>query len=485
MHNQGQYQSQKQGQKILPQQIQMLNLLQLSTLEMAQRIISELEENPALENDDLSENPDNTEGGNEEELSSSEADYDDPIDYYNFEEENPNDYAATHSKSEDTYELTAVQVSSFQENLKQQLSLRDLDPRQLALGEYLIDAIDDDGYLRRSLEDIADDLSFNLNVFIAEKELEEVLMIIHALDPIGIGSRDLTEFLMLQLREMARRGADIAVACAIVDGYVNEVAQKQYDKVKNALQVSDGEFRLAVQLISQLNPKPVSGLSRPEDITRHIAPDFIVLPKEGGNGFEITIMGIGASDLRINHKYNDLLFALETAPTPTREQKSNAQYLRSKVNAAQWFIDALKQREDSLTRTIHTIVALQQPFFTTGDVKQLRPMILKDVADRVDLDISTISRVTSTRYVQTDFGIIPLKELFTEGVLTEDGQWVSNRAIQETVKEIIEKEDKFTPLTDQEIADQLAQFSYKIARRTVAKYREGMNIPNAQLRKEA
>lgn len=482
MNRHSQIQTQKQTQKILPQQIQMLNLLQLPIMELEQRILTELEENPALENNDLNENFDNTEGEAENEYNDNTSD-EDPIDYYNFEEENPSDYNQGGSKKEDTYELTAVNVTSFQENLKQQLSLRDLPVRQRSLCEYLIDTIEDDGYLRRPLEDVADDLSFNLNFFIEETELEEALSIIQSLEPIGIGSRDLTEFIMIQLREVARNGEDVAAACAIADGYLNDIAQKNFEKIKQALSLSDEELRHAVHLLSNLNPKPVSGMARPEEITRHITPDFTVATKDDGN-FEITVANIGTTDLRVSGHYNEMLTALEKTPAPTKEQKANAQYLRSKVNAAQWFIDAMKQREDSLTRTIHTIVTLQQEFFRTGDFKKLRPMILKDVADRVELDISTISRVTSSRYVQTDFGIIPLKELFTEGVLTDDGQLVSNREIQETLQEIIAEEDKKHPFTDQELADRLAALNYNIARRTVAKYRESLNIPNAQVRRE-
>ncbi len=490
MHRNNQIQTQKQTQKILPQQIQLLNLLQLSVVELEQRILNEVEENPALENNDLA---DNTEGGDTESTSNDlEGDGDegngdnseDTIDYYNFDEDYGTESNFNNSKDTEQFEPIAVNIPSFQENLKQQLVLRPLDKRQAALCEYLIDTIDDDGYLRRTLEDIADDLSFTKNTFIDENELLEALKIVQMLEPVGIGSRDLTEFLMLQLREAARHGEDVSVACAIADGYIEDLALKNFEKIKQNIQISDEELRAAIQLLSSLNPKPVSGLARPEDVTRRITPDFIVTPKDDAT-FDIQVTsGLSPSDLRLNHRYIEMLEALDKTPQPTREQRSNAQYLRSKVSSAQWFIDALKQREDSLGRTIKTIVFLQQEFFRTGDFKSLRPMILKDIAERVELDISTISRVTSSRYVQTDFGIISLKELFTEGVLTDDGHLVSNREIQETVIEIIAQEDKKQPMTDQQIADRLAELNYNIARRTVAKYRENLNIPSAQMRRQ-
>lgn len=481
MNKHSQVQTQRQTQKILPQQIHLLNLLQLTSLELEQRILLELEENPALETEDIS--ADTEGGGTVEELYQEDLEMDSSMKSYDFDDDILTDYSH-YSKQEQQRELRITHHDSFQETLKQQLALKQLDPHQRMLCDYLIDAIDDDGYLRRSLEDIADDSSFNFNTLIEEEDLEAALEIVQSLDPIGIGSRDLSEYVMFQLREMARSSQmDTSIACAIADGYLNDIAQKNFDRVKVFLSISDEELKQALYILSLLNPKPVSGLARPEDITQHIIPDFTVVAKES-KGFDITVAQIGSKELRVNQHYNSMLLALEKSPLLTKHQKANAQYLKGKISAAQWFVEAIKQREDSLTRTIHTIVTLQDSFFKTGDFKKLRPMILKDVAERTGLDISTISRVTSSRYVQTDFGIIPLKELFTEGVLTEDGQWVSNRQIQETLLDIISEENKQQPFTDQELTHQLMLFNYNIARRTVAKYRESLNIPNAQARRE-
>ena len=301
------------------------------------------------------------------------------------------------------------------------------------------------------------------------------------MEPIGIGSRDLQEYIMLQLREKARTRADVSVACAVVDDFMADLANHNYEKIQSALNIDSDTLKSALHIISSLNPKPVNGIASTMDTNPIILPDFIVTNNEGT--LEITVLGINTYKVRLNGRMLETLDALEKSPEKNTAKRDATQYLKSKIGSAQWLISALEQREYSLTRTIETIVALQETFFLTGDFKKLRPMILKDIAERIGLDISTISRVTSTRYVQTDFGILPLKELFTEGVITEDGKIVSNRAIQETLVEIIESEDKTDPLNDQQITDILAQKGYLIARRTAAKYRENLNIPTAQLRR--
>ena len=478
-----QQQSLRQTMKLSPQQIQMLNMLHLPLLELEQKIKDEIEDNPALE---YAENSDSE--TDEVKLNEDSA-FDDDAHKDSAEEDTPQydtyddtPYDGFSNTQEVKYEKPAIQTATFRENLKEQLHLRRIDPQLQSYAVYLIDAIDDDGYLHRSLEYIIDDLAFSVGIYIEEDVLEKALLIVQQLEPIGIGSRNVQEYLMLQLREKARSGADVSVACAIVDDFMTDLGNHQYGKIQTALEIDSEELKTALHIISSLNPKPVSGISLENDRTPIISPDFIVTSTEGQ--LDIRVLGIHSHKIKLNSSMLETLDALEKSPKKNTENRNAAQYLKSKIGSAQWLITALEQRAYSLTSSIETIVSLQKTFFLTGDFKKLRPMILKDIADRVGLDISTISRVTSTRYVQTDFGIFPLKELFTEGVLTDDGSIVSNRAVQETIVEIIENEDKTDPLNDQQITDLLTEKGYTVARRTVAKYRENLNIPIAQMRKE-
>ena len=478
-----QQQSQQQTLRLSPQQIQYLNLLQLNALELEQRIQTEIQENPTLE---TTETTADTEGSPDEAdaaANDDEMSYDELADYYNLTDDQFDDYK-TDPRQRDATEQNApiaVEMPSFRDNLKQQLALRPMTDRLRALAEYLIDMVDDDGYLRRTIDDIVDDLAFSHNIFVEQTDVQAALDIVQQLEPVGIGARDLSEYLMLQLREVARDGTDVAAACAIVDGYLEDLGHRHFDKIRRALNLSEAEIEHATQILSHLNPKPVVGLARADEANRRILPDFAISTNENGE-LEAHVLGGGFSDVRLNRKLVETLEALEKTPKPNREQKNTAQYLRSKIGAASWLIDALRQRQHSLTATIKTIVELQTAYFKTGDLQKLRPMILKDIAERVQLDVSTISRITSSRYVQTDFGVLPLKSLFTEGLLTDDGRIISNRAVQETVAQLIADEDKTVPLTDQQITDLLSERGFSIARRTVAKYRDTLNIPTAALR---
>ena len=418
-----QQQSIRQTMKLSPQQIQMLNMLHLPLLELEQKIKDEIEDNPALE---YAENSDSE--TDEVKLNEDSA-FDDDAHKDSAEEDTPQydtyddtPYDGFSNTQEVKYEKPAIQTATFRENLKEQLHLRRIDPQLQSYAVYLIDAIDDDGYLHRSLEYIIDDLAFSVGIYIEEDVLEKALLIVQQLEPIGIGSRNVQEYLMLQLREKARSGADVSVACAIVDDFMTDLGNHQYGKIQTALEIDSEELKTALHIISSLNPKPVSGISLENDRTPIISPDFIVTSTEGQ--LDIRVLGIHSHKIKLNSSMLETLDALEKSPKKNTENRNAAQYLKSKIGSAQWLITALEQRAYSLTSSIETIVSLQKTFFLTGDFKKLRPMILKDIADRVGLDISTISRVTSTRYVQTDFGIFPLKELFTEGVLTDDGSIV-------------------------------------------------------------
>ena len=490
MFKNSQQQHQQQTLRLSPQQIQYLNLLQLSVGELEQRIEREIEDNPTIENGEIADNNAENTPDTEGSLETADADnadnqmsFDELADYYNITDDQFDDYK-TDTPKQDTSEQNTVivpEILSFRDNLRQQLALRPLTELTRALADYLIDTVDDDGYLRRELEDIADDLAFSLNIYIEESDIQTALQVVQQLEPVGIGSRNLSEYLMLQLREVARNGTDVAAACAIVDGFLDDLGNRQFDKIRRALNLSEADIEHATQLLSSLNPKPVSGLARPDEANQRIMPDFIISTNENG-ALEATVLGNGFSEVRLNRRLVETLEALEKTPKPSAEQKSTAQYLRSKIGASSWLIDALRQRQHSLTATIQTILSLQTAYFKTGSVQQLRPMILKDIAERVDLDVSTISRITSSRYVQTDFGILPLKSLFTEGVITEDGRIVSNRAVREIVAQLVADEDKTAPLTDQQITNALSKQGFSMARRTVAKYRETLNIPPAQKR---
>ena len=490
MFKNSQQQHQQQTLRLSPQQIQYLNLLQLSVGELEQRIEREIEDNPTLENgenvDNIAENAENTEGsaeGSDADKNDDAMSFDELADYYNLTDDQFDDYKTDIKKQDTSEQNTTIspEILGFRDNLRQQLALRPLTDLSRALAEYLIETVDDDGYLRRALDDIADDLAFSQSIYVEEADIQTALAVVQQLEPVGIGSRDLSEYLMLQLREVARNGTDVAAACAIVDGFLEDLANRQLEKIRRTLDLSEAEIQHATQLLSSLNPKPVAGLARADEANRRIIPDFIIATNENG-ALEATVLGNGFSEVRLNRRLVETLEALEKTPQPNAEQKSTAQYLRSKIGASSWLIDALRQRQHSLTATIQTILSLQAAYFKTGSVQQLRPMILKDVAERVELDISTISRITSSRYVQTDFGILPLKSLFTEGVMTDDGRIVSNRAVRELIAQLVAEEDKTAPMTDQQITDNLNKRGFSMARRTVAKYRETLNIPTAQRR---
>ncbi len=481
---QGQVHAQKQQQKIIPQQIQFLNLLQLPIMELEQRIVAEIEENPALELFETTQNAENTEGGLSELPDEAERIHTKiSIDNHSLDTAYSSDGLNQTTNNYPIYPLNVSDTLSFQDDLKQQLAFYSLSRRQYLLCAYIIDMVDEDGYLRYSLEDIADDFSFIFKVFIEELEVESALKIVQSLDPVGIGSRHIKEFMLLQLHNKRCSLPATKIATTIVENHLLDLSHKNFEKIKHSLSLTDKVLFQAIQLLRILKPKPNMGLSQPKDYARHITPDFVVSSNDNGF-FDIYVSHNENTRLHINNHYKSLLMSFDNTPQLTKEQKENRQFLQHKVTAAQLFIDALQQREHSLIRTIYTIVDLQQSFFKTGRTNCLRPMVLKDVAQRVDLDISTISRVTSLRYVQTDFGIFPLKDLFTEGILTDDGKIVSNRVIQEALIDIINAENKANPLNDQEIATLLAETGYSIARRTVAKYRDHLNIPTAILRRE-
>jgi RNA polymerase sigma-54 factor len=476
---------QKLLQKLSPQQIQMIKLLEVPTLQIEQRIKKELEENPALE-----------EGAEEEEIPSEEEedqfeenDKDQEeftIDDY-IEEDDIPDYrlqAKNYSKDEEKRSEIPFSVGfSFHENLESQLGLRDLTDNQKILGEYILGNIDEDGYLRRELINIVDDLAFLQNVETTEDELEEVLKIIQDLEPAGVGARTLRECLLLQIEKRDYSQPSMKLAHTILDLHFEEFTKRHYDKIITRLGISGNELKAAIDEVLRLNPKPGGVYSDPFNKTSQpIIPDFILELSE--DGFDLHLNSRNLPELRLSSAYSEMLHSYSKDKSQKKEMKDAVLFVKQKIDSARWFIDAIKQRQNTLLLTMNAILEYQQEYFIDGDETKLKPMILKDVAEMTGLDISTVSRVANSKFVQTHFGIFPLKFFFSEGLQTDSGEEVSTREIKRILQDCIENEQKRRPLTDESLTDILQEKGYQIARRTVAKYREQLNIPVARLRRE-
>ena len=477
-----QSQVQQQVQTLSPQQILVVKLLELPAVELEDRVRAELLENPALEEgkeettvDDLSENAENDQSDNEYD---SLGDYltEDDIPDYKLQERNK-------SKGEQAEEIPFSDTTSFYETLQEQLRERNLTEHQQALAEYLIGSLDDDGLLRKTLDSISDELAIYAGVDAKEQELEEVLSIIQDFDPPGLGARSLQECLLIQIKRKEPSSLQ-QTELSIIEKCYEEFTRKHWDKIIQRLNLSEEEFEAAINEITKLNPRPGSSLG--EVIGRNmqqIVPDFIVETFDDGS-IVLSLNNKNMPELRMSREFNDMLQEhTYNKANQTKESKEAMLFLKQKMDAAQGFIDAIKQRQNTLQTTMEAIIDLQRPFFQEGDESLLRPMILKDVAERTGLDISTISRVSNSKYVQTNFGIYSLKYFFSDGYTTEDGEEMSVREIRRILKECIDSENKKKPLTDDELADILKEKGYPIARRTVAKYRQQLNIPVARLRK--
>ncbi len=474
---------QKQLLKLSRQQIQLLNFIQLNTLELEQKIKDEIEENPALEVEHPVADPAEP-AEREAENSSEDFERFELLDQYHQDDETP-EYrtAATDLRHSDqpTYTAPLVQSKDFRETLKDQLDTLPLNGRERLLAAYIVDSLDDDGYLRMDLDDMADTLSFAHNLFVEESELEAALDTVQELDPAGIGARDLRECLLLQLESHPRGEACIAIACQIVDKHLNDLANHNYEKLMHTLGISEEELTIAAALIEKLNPRPVGGNTAELVKNQNIIPEFIIEKTDNGS-FRASLANNSTVELRLSSDMLETLEALRRDKS-NKQNKAAVQYLRSKVDSALWFIEMVRQREQSMLKTMHALVQLQADYFRSGDPKHLRPMILKDVAEQVGLDISTISRVTSTKYALAAFGIVHLKDLFNQSMAKSNGELVTNKEISDRIARLIAEEDKENPIIDQDIAAKLAESGYIVARRTVAKYRDAMNIPVAKLRK--
>ncbi len=477
---------QKLLQKLSPQQIQMIKLLEIPTMQLEQRIKKELEENPLLEESSSNEPsedieiepmPEETPGSDPDEFTLEDYLNDEDVPNYRL---SSNNYSADDKREE----IPFSSGSTFHETLKSQLGLRDLSEKQEQLAEYLIGNIDEDGYLRRDLDAIVDDVAFLQNVETSVSELADVLKIIQDFDPIGVGARDLRECLLLQMNARDKSIHEIEVAIRILTYTFEEFTRKHFDKIQQKLNIDSKELKAAMDEILKCNPKPGSAFNDPmTKESGHVIPDFVLDFKDGE--FSLSLNSRNVPELRLSNTYNDVIEAYSANKSgSTREQKELVNFVKQKLDSARWFIDAIKQRHNTLLHTMQAILDFQHEYFVDGDETRLRPMILKDIADRTGLDISTVSRVANSKYIQTHFGIFPLKSFFSEGMQNDSGEEVSTREIKRILQDCVEAEDKSKPVTDDALADILKEKGYPIARRTVAKYREQLNIPVARLRKE-
>ena len=463
-----QRQIQKLQQTLSPQQIQMIKLLELPSLQLEQRVKQEIEENIVLEEDERSEEDDTL-----------------SVDDYIREDDTPSYKSRINNFSKDDKQrpVNITEGRSMQEYLVEQLTFRNLSEREQAIAEFLVGSIDEDGYLRRDMESISDDIAFSLGIEATTSELERLLAIIHELEPAGIGARNLQECLLLQMHQRRTDTASKRLAKKILQSHFDEFVKKHYEKLISRLGVSEDEFRDAIDEIKRLSPKPGNLYSDGGmDTSPYIIPDFRIDYHDGQ--FDLSLNSYNIPEIKINRRYVDMIRDISTNGVMTEKDREAVQFVKSKIDSAKWFISAIKQRHDTLMRTMQEILSFQQEYFKDGDKSKLRPMILKDIADRTGLDVSTISRVVNSKYAQTHFGIILLKSLFSEAMQTESGDTVSSYEIKNILQKCIEEEDKRHPLTDETLMNILNAKGYCIARRTVAKYREMLDIPVARLRKQ-
>lgn len=473
-----QYLSQKLEQRLSPQQIQLMKLLQVPTMELEQRIKQEIEENPALE--------EGAEKDEEDEFDKDE--FDDEIE----EDFNIDDYLSDDAdyktqvnnkgKDDDEKAIPLSGQQSFQERLTKQLQLLFLDDTQYMVADTIIGNLDESGYLNREIEAIVDDLAFSANITVTEEEVEAILLRIQELDPAGVGARDLRECLLIQMER--KQDGDITkfTAKKILEEYFEEFTKKHYKKIIKKLEISEEDLKEAIDEIVKLNPKPGGSMKESSQNFQQVIPDFAVYENEGQ--LQLTIHGRNAPELKVSKDYQQMLKGYSEGAKTSKKDKEAVTFVKQKLDSAKWFIDAIKQRQNTLMLTMNAIMNYQKEYFLTGDETNLRPMILKDIAEIVDLDISTISRVANSKYVQTDQGVFALKYFFSESLSTDSGEEVSTREVKKILQEAIDNEPKRKPLTDEKLTIVLKEKGYNIARRTVAKYREQLNIPVARLRKE-
>lgn len=461
----------KQTQKLSPLQIQTIKLIELPIQELEQRIRKEIEENPVLDEEqpaesEVEEAP--------REVSLSEYKDDDPIPAYRLRSD-------IYSGKEERPQYSTFSVKeSFTQSLQEQLGYRSLSEHQYAVGSFIIGSLDDDGYLRRSIDSIVDDLVLRANISTTEEEVLEMLKIIQEFEPAGVGARDLRECLLLQIRNL-RRSEAVENAEKILKNHFAEFTSKHYQKIMTRMGISEEDLKAAMSKILKLNPSPGGQIDDSySDQAQQIVPDFVLEYKDGE--LLLSMPRFSVPELKVNRKYADIL--MEAANSSEREKKEAAAFVKKKLDSAKWFVEAIKQRHNTLSCTMKAILDYQREYFVDGDESNLKPMVLKDIAEMTGFDISTISRVVNSKYIETHFGIYSLKYFFSEGMENQDGEEVSTRELKKALQECVDNEDKHKPLTDDELVDKMSEKGYKVARRTIAKYRDQLGIPKARLRKE-
>jgi RNA polymerase sigma-54 factor len=468
--------------KLSPMQIQLMRLLEVPTMEMDQRIKREIEENPALEEglEEIDEDKDEEEGFDDD-----ENEFEDDFDAGQYLDEDTPDYktkANNYSKDDEERSIPLSVEISFQDKLIEQLHLLDLDETQFIIADTIIGNLDESGYLNREIEAIVDDLAFSMNLSVTEKEVLSVLKMVQDLDPAGIAARDLKECLLLQIKRKQEGSITLFTAKKILEDHFEEFTKKHYDKIIKKLEIEESDLKDAIDAIIRLNPKPGGSLKDSAKSIQHVIPDFLVSEFEGK--LELSINGRNTPDLHVSKDYEVLLKNYSEGAKSSKQDQDALVFVKNKLEGAKWFIEMLRQRQMTLYSVMHTIMSYQKEYFLTGDEGKLKPMILKDIAEIVEMDVSTISRVANSKFVQTAYGVFPLRHFFSESMSTDSGEEVSTREVKQILTDAIDGESKRKPLTDEELMGILNDKGYNIARRTIAKYREGLNIPVARLRKQ-
>lgn len=461
----------KQQQKLSPLQIQTIKIIELPVLELEQRIRKELEENPVLD-DSPAEKSDSDEEDTRD-VSLSEINEDDPIPSYRL---HVNNYGKDERPQYNTFSVK----QSLTQSLMEQLGFRNLDKHQHAVAAFIIGSLDDDGYLRRDIENLVDDMAFRANIETSEEEVLQMLGIIQEFEPTGVGARDLRECLLLQLANLKQDESTVN-ATKILTNCFQDFSNRHFHRIMSRLGLSEEQLKKATAKIVKLNPAPGGQVDDSyNDQAQQIVPDFVLTYDNGQ--LNLTMPRFSLPEIRVNKKYAELL--MEAAGSTERQKKEAATFVKQKMDSAKWFVEALKQRHNTLMNTMQAIVDYQETYFQTGDESNLKPMVLKDIAEKTGFDISTISRVVNSKYIETHFGIFPLKYFFSEGLENQEGEEVSTRELKKVLQECVDGEDKHKPLTDDQLVSEMESKGYKVARRTIAKYREQLGIPKARLRKE-
>jgi RNA polymerase sigma-54 factor len=482
-----QYLQFKLSQKLSPQQIQLMKLIQLPTQAFEQRIKQELEENPALDT-----GKDDTDEDQFDEFDNSEDDYNDNeeintedinIDEYLSDDDVP-DYrtqVSNYSSDDEEKVMPYAAGTSFTQHLNSQLNTFRLNDEERDIAEFLVGSVDESGYIRRTLSDIMDDLAFTQNIFTTEDKIETVLHKVHQLDPAGVGARNLQECLSIQLHRKEKY-PDVELACHIIDKAFDQFTKKHYKKLLQKFDITEIQLKDAIEEIERLNPKPGGSYAGNNRIVEHVVPDFAIKIVDGE--LDLTLNGRNAPELHVSREYSNMMKGYKEAKDKSKSQKDAVLFIKQKLDAAKWFIEAIRQRQQTLFVTMSSIMHYQKEYFLSGDERKLKPMILKDIADEIEMDVSTVSRVANSKYVDTPYGTKLIKEFFSESMTNDQGEEVSTREIKKILETVIEEENKKKPLTDEKLAQILKEKGYPIARRTVAKYRGQLDISVARLRKK-